>query len=302
MRWIPLLALCVILTGCAEPTTQVLEISQAKSISLPTVNADTGSSRTRVVALANGSAEIIAALGLKKILIGRDIASTEKSLQNIPIVTAGHQVVVEKILSLQPDLLLVDNTTGPKQAIDQLRKLNIPITSIDEAWSIKEIESKISAVARAIGAQENGAKLNELLKAEIDLKRKLTEAPKVLFLYLRGSNAIYLVGGKGSGADSMINAAGGLDIGAEELSRPFTPLTSEALIALNPDIFLVMTKGLASVGGMQGLLKLPGVAQTKAGKRGAVIAVDDSLLLSFGPRTPDLVRQLHENFYTVMRR
>ena len=94
MRWIPLLALCVILTGCAEPTHQVREISQAKSISLPTVNAGTGSSRTRVVALANGSAEIIAALGLKKILIGRDIASTEKSLQNIPIVTAGHQVVV----------------------------------------------------------------------------------------------------------------------------------------------------------------------------------------------------------------
>lgn len=302
MRWIPLLVLFAILTGCAAPTNQVHEISQAKSVSLPSVNKGSGSSRTRVVALANGSAEIIAALGLKKILIGRDIASTEKSLQNIPIVTAGHQVVIEKILSLQPDLLLIDNTTGPKQSIDQLRKWNIPITSIDEAWNINEIEGKISAVARAIGAEENGAKLIALLKGQINRHRKLTEVPQVLFLYLRGSNAIYLVGGKGSGADSMINAAGGLDIGAQELSRPFTPLTSEALIALNPDIFLVMTKGLASVGGIQGLLKLPGVAQTKAGKRSAVIAVDDSLLLSFGPRTPDLVRQLHENFYAVMRR
>jgi iron complex transport system substrate-binding protein len=40
------------------------------------------------------------------------------------------------------------------------------------------------------------------------------------------------------------------------------------------------------------LLKLPGVAQTKAGKNSAVIDVDDSLLLSFGPRTPALVQQL----------
>jgi iron complex transport system substrate-binding protein len=40
------------------------------------------------------------------------------------------------------------------------------------------------------------------------------------------------------------------------------------------------------------LLKLPGVAQTNAGKNSAVIDVDDSLLLSFGPRTPSLVEAL----------
>ena len=53
-----------------------------------------------------------------------------------------------------------------------------------------------------------------------------------------------------------------------------------------------MTKGLESVGGVNGLIKLPGVAQTKAGKNRAIIDVDDSLLLSFGPRTPSLVEAL----------
>jgi iron complex transport system substrate-binding protein len=69
-------------------------------------------------------------------------------------------------------------------------------------------------------------------------------------------------------------------------------LTAESLAALNPDVILVMSKGLESVGGVQGLLKLPGVAQTNAGKNSAVIDVDDSLLLSFGPRTPSLVEAL----------
>jgi iron complex transport system substrate-binding protein len=46
------------------------------------------------------------------------------------------------------------------------------------------------------------------------------------------------------------------------------------------------------VGGISGLLKLPGVAQTQAGKNQAVIDVDDSLLLSFGPRTPSLINAL----------
>jgi iron complex transport system substrate-binding protein len=46
------------------------------------------------------------------------------------------------------------------------------------------------------------------------------------------------------------------------------------------------------VGGVDGLLALPGVAQTTAGKNRAVIAIDDSLLLSFGPRTPDLLHKI----------
>ena len=72
------------------------------------------------------------------------------------------------------------------------------------------------------------------------------------------------------------------------------PLTAEAVAALDPDVLLVMSKGLESVGGVDGLVALPGVAQTKAGTARAVIAVDDTVLLSFGPRTGELVTALSE--------
>jgi iron complex transport system substrate-binding protein len=78
-------------------------------------------------------------------------------------------------------------------------------------------------------------------------------------------------------------------------------MTSELMLSLNPDVILVMTKGLASVGGVDGLVQLPGVAQTQAGKDRRVVAVDDSLLLSFGPRTPDLIKQLSQKIEKVMR-
>ena len=65
----------------------------------------------------------------------------------------------------------------------------------------------------------------------------------------------------------------------------FVPLTAEAVIASRPDLILVPTKGLASVGGIDGLLALPGVAQTPAAKKRAVVAMDDLELLGFGPRT-----------------
>ena len=64
-----------------------------------------------------------------------------------------------------------------------------------------------------------------------------------------------------------------------------------------PDVILMMTAGLESVGGMDGLLKLPGIAQTPAGKNRAIIHMEDLYLLGFGPRlgraVQDLTTQLH---------
>jgi iron complex transport system substrate-binding protein len=124
---------------------------------------------------------------------------------------------------------------------------------------------------------------------------------KVVFLYLRGGSAIYLVGGKGSGADSLLSAIGAVDLGATQLPNPFNPMSSELMVKLNPDVILVMSKGLQSVGGISGLTELPGIAQTSAGKSQRIIAVDDSLLLSFGPRTPDLLNRLRQGISEMVK-
>jgi iron complex transport system substrate-binding protein len=122
----------------------------------------------------------------------------------------------------------------------------------------------------------------------------------IAFLYLRGGSAIYLIGGKGSGTDSLIAAIGGIDAGAEKFENPFTPMSAEAIATLNPDVFLVMSKGLESVGGVDGLIALPGIAQTQAGKNRAIVAVDDSLLLSFGPRSYSLLAALSQSIERVL--
>ncbi|MEJ0014076.1 MAG: hypothetical protein WDN07_00250 [Actinomycetota bacterium] len=69
-------------------------------------------------------------------------------------------------------------------------------------------------------------------------------------------------------------------------------LTAEELITLQPDVLLLMTKGLQSVGGINGLVQIPGIAETPAGKHKRVVTVDDSLLLSFGPRTVPMAKAL----------
>jgi len=298
MRKMALIALAVLLSGCSQtPVASTYTISQddVRSISLSTEASFTAS---RVIVLANGVAEIIQSLNGESIIVGRDISSTEDSLSDIPIVTSGHQVLPEKVIALKPDLVLIDASTGPKAAIETIRKAGISVVETPESWSLTDLPAKVRAVGRAIGAQDQAEQLIEKINQSLKVST-VSNKPRVAFLYLRGTSAVYLIGGKGSGADSLMDSIGAVDVGAAQLERPFNTLTAESLAALNPDVILVMSKGLESVGGVEGLLALPGVAQTNAGKNSAIIDVDDSLLLSFGPRTPSLVQALADAFSKV---
>ncbi len=291
MRKTAIIALVLLLSGCAQtPIAGTYTISQddVRSISLPT---QSSLNVSRVVVLANGVAEIIQSLNAQAVIVGRDISSTEDSLADIPVVTSGHQVLPEKVIALKPDLVLIDASTGPKSAVEIIRSAGIKVIQTPESWSLADLPNKVRAVGDAIGAQDQAEDLVQQLNQSLRVS-KVKNSPRVAFLYLRGTSSVYLIGGAGSGADSMLAAIGAIDVGAQSLDRPFDTLTAESLAELNPDVILVMSKGLESVGGVQGLLKLPGVAQTKAGKNSAVIDVDDSLLLSFGPRTPSLIEAL----------
>ncbi len=286
-----IVALAVLLSGCAQSTvasTYTISQEDVRSISLTSTPPLTVS---RVVVLANGVAEIIQSLNAERIIVGRDISSTEDSLADIPVVTSGHQVLPENVIALKPDLVVIDASTGPKAAIETIKLAGITVVQTPESWSLADLPLKVRAVGKAIGAQEQAEELIKQLDQSLNVGA-VSNSPRVAFLYLRGTSSVYLIGGAGSGADSLLSAIGAVDVGAQTLDRPFNTLTAESLAALNPDVILVMSKGLESVGGIQGLLKLPGVAQTAAGKNSAVIDVDDSLLLSFGPRTPSLVDAL----------
>ncbi len=298
MRKVAIIALVALLTGCAQSqvaSTYTISQDDVRSISLDSPTAFTAQ---RVVVLANGVAEIIQSLNGQAIIVGRDISSTEDSLSEIPIVTSGHQVLPEKVISLKPDLVIIDASTGPKPAIQSIKAAGVTVIETPESWSLKDLPIKVRAVGRAIGAVDQAELLVQQLNQSLQTST-INNAPRVAFLYLRGTSSIYLIGGPGSGADSLLDAIGAVDVGAQNLERPFNTLTAESLAALNPDVIVVMSKGLESVGGIQGLLKLPGVAQTNAGKNSAVIDVDDSLLLSFGPRTPSLVEALATAFSKV---
>lgn len=259
----------------------------------------------RVVPLVAGIAEIVLALGLGDLMVAREAGATFPELAELPVVTDGHAVASEAVLALRPTLVLVDATTGPAEAVEQVRASGVPVVAVPEAWTLADVAPRIRAVAAALGVAEAGERLVARTEVELDAAVGLLPASdpplRVAFLYLRGSAGIQLLGGPGSGADALAERLGAVDAGvAIGLDRAYTPITSEALIAAAPDVIVVMRSGLASVGGIDGLVALPGVAQTPAGRARRVVAVDDALLLSFGPRTGQVLAILADGIAAAL--
>ncbi|MEU3391684.1 heme/hemin ABC transporter substrate-binding protein [Streptomyces albidoflavus] len=259
---------------------------------------------SRVVPLTGSLNEIVFTLGLGEQVVARDITATFEQAADLPVVTRAHDVSAESVLSLKPTVVLADTTAGPAETITQIRDAGIPLVVLDPPKNLDDIGPRIRAVAGALGVAEAGKALVERTEQRIEKVRAdvpdlpAADRPRVAFLYLRGSASVYLLGGHESGAGSLLEAAGALDAGKESgLRKDFTAITSEALAKAAPDAILVMAKGLKSVDGIDGLVEIPGVAETPAGMDRRVVSIDDGVLLNYGPRTDQVLADLVDQLY-----
>ncbi|MDX3849569.1 heme/hemin ABC transporter substrate-binding protein [Streptomyces sp. AK02-01A] len=264
----------------------------------------TVTSADRIVPLTGSLNEIVFTLGLGAKVVARDITATFEQAAKLPVVTRAHDVSAESVLSLKPTVVIADTSTGPAEAIAQIRDAGVPLVVVEPAKSLGDVGTRIDTVAAALGVTTAGTELKARTEQRIAAVRADIPArqdgarPRVAFLYLRGSASVYLIGGGDSGASSLLEAAGAVDAGKESgLRKDFTAITSEALAKAAPDAILVMTKGLESVGGTDGLVKIPGVAETPAGMDRRVVSVDDGVLLNYGPRTDRVLRSIVDQLY-----
>lgn len=304
-------------TGPATATaqTRVTPIQATAEPQLPVTYSDTTgkavtiSDTSRILALDSYGtlATTVYALGFGDRLIGRDISTGIPELANLPLVTHnGHELNGEAILNLRPSLVLTDYSIGPLEVQLQLIDSGIPVVLMSDHRSRAEIGPQIRAVSEVLGVPGLGSQL--ATKVEADVKaaeaRVAAMAPaddadklRMAFLYVRGAAGVYSWLGKGSGADDLIAAVGGLDVATEVGVKDAQPVNAEGLVKSAPDLLLLMTKGLESTGGVPGLLEMTGIADTKAGQTSCVVDMSDYQVLSFGPQFPAVLDGLAKAIY-----
>lgn len=264
-------------------------------------------SRILAIDLYGTTARTVFELGLGDNVVGRDVSSGFDEIADLPLVTVnGHQLNGEAILELAPSVIITDTSLGPWDVVLQMRDAGVPVVVVDSHRSMDNVGDLVRQVADALGVPEQGEELAERTEAAVDktvaeiaeIAPDGDERLRMIFLYVRGQSGIYYMFGPGSGTDSLITALGGIDVATEIGWTGMQPMNDEGLIAADPDLILMMTKGLESVDGVDGLLeRVPAVGLTSAGENRRIVDMADHEILSFGPHTAEVLEALAVAIY-----
>ncbi|WP_447888859.1 heme/hemin ABC transporter substrate-binding protein [Serratia fonticola] len=246
----------------------------------------------RIVSIGGDVTEIAFALGAGDEVVARDSTSLHPAaVQKLPDVGYMRQLNAEGILALKPTLILTTELAEPALVLKQLEDSGVKVVRIPGDTTVQAVPEKISVIADAIHRSSQGKQLAERYQQQLAAVANTPLPVKVLFVMSHGG-ITPMAAGQQTAADAIIRAAG-LKNAMQGFSR-YRPLSQEGVIASAPDLLLVTTDGVRSIGGQENLWLLPGMALTPAGKNRRVLIVDDMALLGFGLETPQALGLLRK--------
>jgi iron complex transport system substrate-binding protein len=255
----------------------------------------------RVVALGGDITEIVYALDAQNQLVGVDSTSLwPEAATKLPNVGYVRQLAAEGVLSLRPQLILATHDAGPATVVKQLHDAGVRIESMPVTRTPASVVAKVKQVGVALEREPAANALAAKLQAQYaDLSKAVAampQHPRVVFLMSAGEGSPKAAG-KDTAADSAITLAGGVNAG--QGFTGYKAVSPEALAGLAPDVILLMRERESDVGGVDGVLKLPGIAMTPAGRARRIVFVDGQALLGFGPRNVEHEQALQRTLVAV---
>ena len=253
---------------------------------------------SRIAAIGGSITEIVYALGEQDHLVARDSTSHyPQAALELPDVGYMRQLSPEGVLSVKPSGILALHGSGPKEAVDVLKKSSIPFIEVPEHFSHEGILEKIHVVGKALGADARA----DVLAAEVDAKLKAAEKQtasikdrkRILFVLSTQGGKILAAGGD-TAADGIIKLAGGVN--AVEGFSGYKQMSDEAIVTARPDAILMMNNAGPATSDDE-LFSNPSIASTPAGAARKLIRMDGGYLLGFGPRTADAIHELAVSLY-----
>ncbi len=249
--------------------------------------------QTRIITAGSAITETVCALGDCDKIVATDKTSLYPvSVQSLPSIGYRNGINAEGIISLKPTLIIAEKDYVKDEVLSQLSATGIKVLIIDRVYTVEATKKLITQIAEILNRQAEGKKAIAQIDADVaeanTLLKKATTKPKVLGVYNRGSSNISLAGKDTFG--EIIEYAGASN--AFNTITGYKPLNAEALIAANPDFMVTTSYGLESIGGIDGFLKIPGVAQTTAGKKKQIVSIDSIMLTNFGPRVGQAIKEL----------
>ena len=239
--------------GCNQDATlrpAVVAHSQPAVTSRPAVadrvrnpvvdSAESAAGPTRIVTLAPSATEFCAALGLRERIVGRtQYCVYPPGLEAVLVLGGAHDLSAERLVSLQPELILVTGTT--RGQIERLAGLGLTWRVLRDE-TLDDILESARMLGEWTGRPKTGAALAEQIRADIERvgsqyrrgpTRRVLLAPSVL----SDPPTPPTVAGPGSFYDELLRRAGHTNA-APAGGRSFGPLSLEAILTADPEVIL----------------------------------------------------------------
>lgn len=278
---LPLLFLSCRQGGAEAPssdTTQFVD-DLGRTVSVP-------SQPQRIVSLSPGVTEIIYALGADAHLVGRtDFCTYPPQCQRVQSVGGITNLNVEKILSLQPDLV-IGGSMIPQAAIEQLQRLGIPVAIVGEKNRFSGLVDNILAIGSLTATYDQAQPLADAIISQLPHVDTLAQRPSVYYVVGFGAGGNYTAGGNTFISD-IITLAGGRNIASDVDGWSYS---LEALMANDPDFVVIRREDSAQ------FVSTKPYSTLRAVRQGHVVAIESGIIDVQVPRNIDAITQLATRF------
>jgi iron complex transport system substrate-binding protein len=243
----------------------------------------------RIVSISASTTETLFALGAGEQVVGRDEFSVypEEALEVTSVGALWEELPSEAILALEPDLVLAAQIISEEQ-VAALRDLGLTVYWQANPTSYEELWSNIHNIAALTGHESKAETLIADLEARVKTVQEkiatVSERPSVFYELDATDPSNPWTTGSGTFIDYIITQAGGTNA-ASALQGDYAQISSEQLIAVNPDIILLADAPYGTTA--ESVAARPGWEVISAVKENALYPVDPNIMSVPGPRLVD---------------
>ncbi len=191
------------------------------------------------------------------------------------------QFSIEKIISLNPDLILATGLTRPEQ-VQQLQAAGIEVIHVPQPGSFAEICSQFLELGKLLGLEKQAEHIIAQAQEKVSvIQNQVSTLPAQKVLLQVGSQPIF-ASVPSSFTNDFIVLSGGINIAARQKTGRSN---YEQVIAANPDIIIIAMMGSEAGAAAEEKRKWQKISVINAVKNKRVFIIDPNIACSPSPST-----------------
>ncbi|MFC1689053.1 cobalamin-binding protein [Pseudomonadota bacterium] len=188
----------------------------------------------RIITLSPHLTEIVYAAGAGERLIATvEYSDYPEAAKSVPRIGDAFRIDIERVMSLQPDLVIAWESGNPHAAVSQLRALSVPVWSV-EISEPAEIADVLEAVGRLTDQADRTSALGQEFRRRLAALSELYANQDVLaYFYQVGAKPLFTINGNQL-ISKGLGLCGGRNIFNDEPGIAFQ-VSFESVIVADPD-------------------------------------------------------------------